>query len=545
MSGVKERKLADGTSSFRIVVKWRPTPNAPLEDAPGEYAGKDKREAYRLLARRKREVKEGRYKPMVERGVSTIGQWGAAWAEERTGTNADDDRSVLQRLVWSRSWFADLPIADWRVHHTVRLIKELQSTPVAEEARRSCRAAPGQLLAKKYVQNIYGLVRTMCRDARIAEVLLVDACLVPRGLLKGGPGRDSTPTVPYRPEAVRALCFDPAVAPDARVFNAIAFFTGNREGEICGYRWRDYDPHATPLGGLSCTTQYTGRKLKSPDGKVRPRSIPVHPELARVLEAWWREGWELSFARKPTAEDRIVPSFGTGKGRVGKTLRAYTLGTHSKSSAYKMWRRACDAARVDNQSLHATRHTFITQARRVGCAPDHLERVTHNARGTMIDRYTHLDWDPLCEAVVGVSYAPPPAVQRAPAWGAEWVPPGVPFAAAARPQTAVVAGARRGTAKGTVPSQVRDIMVEAPGIEPATTNVVTRKQVAHNERCAPAETARNLEVRSLVAAETTARSSSAVDGLVRLAGLAADAGEWSVVAQLASELEARRRDAGQ
>jgi hypothetical protein len=63
-------------------------------------------------------------------------------------------------------------------------------------------------------------------------------------------------------------------------------------------------------------------------------------------------------------------------------------------------------------SLHSTRHTFITWARRGGARSDVLEVVTHNAAGKMIDQYTHWDWEPLCDAVACLNYAS--GVKKAP-----------------------------------------------------------------------------------------------------------------------------------
>ncbi|QRK07785.1 hypothetical protein JQX13_48725 [Archangium violaceum] len=40
----------------------------------------------------------------------------------------------------------------------------------------------------------------------------------------------------------------------------------------------------------------------------RPREEPVHPVLARVLEAWRQEGWERKQGQAPTADDLVVPS---------------------------------------------------------------------------------------------------------------------------------------------------------------------------------------------------------------------------------------------
>jgi integrase len=57
----------------------------------------------------------------------------------------------------------------------------------------------------------------------------------------------------------------------------------------------------------------------------------------------------------------------------------------TRSSAYKLWRKACDEAGVTNHSLHSTRHTFTTFARRGTPQTDAVEAITHNKRGEMVD----------------------------------------------------------------------------------------------------------------------------------------------------------------
>lgn len=45
-----------------------------------------------------------------------------------------------------------------------------------------------------------------------------------------------------------------------------------------------------------------------------------------------------------------------------------------------------------------------------------VERITHNAAGTIVDHYTHWDWEPLCQAVLAVGLRGPaaPAAPSAP-----------------------------------------------------------------------------------------------------------------------------------
>ena len=62
-------------------------------------------------------------------------------------------------------------------------------------------------------------------------------------------------------------------------------------------------------------------------------------------------------------------------------------------------------ARGRYRSLHFTRHTMITWARRGGARREVLEKITHNAAGSIIEQYTHWHWEPLCQAVLCLDYA--------------------------------------------------------------------------------------------------------------------------------------------
>ena len=83
------------------------------------------------------------------------------------------------------------------------------------------------------------------------------------------------------------------------------------EGEICGLRLRSWDSEATPLGCLEIDSQYDGQALKTDsDDRVRPRKVPVHPDLARLLKMVDRERFEFVYCRKPRPDDALVPHRG-------------------------------------------------------------------------------------------------------------------------------------------------------------------------------------------------------------------------------------------
>jgi len=244
--------------------------------------------------------------------------------------------------------------------------------------------------------------------------------------------------MPYSDAEALALLNCQDIPPDARMFIALAFYTGMREGEICGRRWRDLDTQKEPLWCLRVSTQYEDQPLKTDDADAdHPRDVPVHAELQALLVSWWREGFELVYCRKPTPDDFIIPWRMTGRGR--STPGA----AHTRASAYKMWCRACVVAGVANVSLHSTRHTFISAARRGGAAKDQVEKITHNAKPQdVLDMYTHQGWTTLCEAVASCKYDATPLRQKLDA--SEKVP-----------------------AKY---AKLLGLMVEAPGIEPGSEN---------------------------------------------------------------------------
>ncbi len=162
-----------------------------------------------------------------------------------------------------------------------------------------------------------------------------------------------------------------------------------------GSRWRHVDLEATPLGAIHVTSQYDGRPLKTERSPgEHSRRVPVHPGLAALLTWWWAEGFELMNCRAPTPDDFVIPRRVRGQ--------VEHLAHHTKKTGATLWGYACREAGVDNLTLHATRHTFITLARRGGARAEVVEQITHNARGTIVDHYTHWDWEPLCEAVLAL-----------------------------------------------------------------------------------------------------------------------------------------------
>lgn len=332
-----------------------------------ERVGLNKREAERRDQQRKRELQAGTYDPTAVQKSQSVRQYAKHWLDHRTTKTVGDDRQRVNDHVLSREWFAKLLMDDVRAKHLRQLAGELKSD-----------------LHWKTAKNTYGAVRTMFKRASSDEVIAKDPCADLEKLFDDG-GAQQKEREPYTPEEAAALVSDERIPEDTRVLNALSIFAGLREGEACGRRWGDIDRGTRPLWCMHVATQYGGGNLKT----KRPRRVPVHAELQAVLEKWEAGGFELLTQRKPEPEDFIVPNAGP---------RA-VVEHHTKSSYYKRFRRACELVGVECRSLHSTRHTFITWARRFGADVEDLQAVTHNAKGTIVDGYTHRQWEPLCEAV--------------------------------------------------------------------------------------------------------------------------------------------------
>lgn len=343
-----------------------------------ERSGTDKREAARRDSRMKREIAAGTFVPQ-KTGASTVGSFAREWFGRRKVRTVENEEALYENHVVRRcAWFTKLRLEDVRPSHMIRLVDELAMDYV------NARGVPSDL-APKSVALIYGIFKTMFRDARIAELMDSDPCVLPSGKLSR---KAKTKRRAYGAADAVHLSTGEEIPWDRRVFNALAFYTGMREGEICGRRWRNLDLNSEPLACLTVDTQYDDRPLKTDDNDTeRPRKVPVHPALLSVLKEWRAVGFELVYRRPPREEDFIVP-------------RRDTEGNHTKSSAYKGWRRSCDETGVENATLHSTRHTFITQIRRGGARGEVTEKITHNALGAMIDQYTHWEWAPLCAAML-------------------------------------------------------------------------------------------------------------------------------------------------
>ncbi len=359
--GIRRVPRARGRWAYQV--SYRAGGERHYETAPTLH------EARALRTQRLREVANGTWVAPADRGTHTLRGYADVWLRLRQGQGVrgvDDMSTHLDRHVLPT--LGAMRLHEIRPRHVAALIDQLRA---------------GHLSAKS-VRNVHGTLRAMLEHARFEELIADNPARLPRGRLPR-PGRTVQPR--YSREEVVTLCTDERIAEHRRVFYALMAFTGMRCGEASGRRWRDYDAAAKPLGSLRCHTQYLDQPLKtSEDEWTAERMIPVHAELARVLATWRLRGFVEIYGVHPRATDWIVADPRTNEPR-------------TQNQAHKALRRDCALVGIEPRGTHAFRHAFVSLARSDGARKDVLERVTHNARGEIVDAYTSFEWAALCEAV--------------------------------------------------------------------------------------------------------------------------------------------------
>lgn len=340
----------------------------------------EKGEAQLMLGQLEEEIRKGNRS--AELGPLSVAEWGELWQAERLTRVpklwnakhewAATERHALPALVEGDKRFSRLRLTDVRPRHALALVRALR--------------AKG--LAPRTVANIWGTVHKLFDDAVVQELVVGNPMVLPKAEYPKRVDKNKTwrKTAVYSRGEVEQLIAHAELDEDHRVFYALTFVAGMREGEVSARRWRDYDADAAPLGRMSVHTSYTRHNKTEKVTKTdAPREVPVHPRLAAILAEWKLGGWQRTFGRKPTPDDLIVPN------RWGKHLNDNNIRkamTKDFALLSIRWRR-----------FHDARRTFISLALADGANDTVLKRVTHSGSTDIMDQYNTPPWEALCAAV--------------------------------------------------------------------------------------------------------------------------------------------------
>lgn len=197
------------------------------------------------------------------------------------------------------------------------------------------------------------------------------------------------------PAAARELIHSPLIPFERRALWSTLLLTGLRIGEASGLRWADWDPSTRPLGSLRIHQQWsTKRRELGPTKDKTDKILPVHQTLHAMLTEG-RRWFESHYLRQPFADDPLLSW--------PKAWRE--IGQWNERTALRYWKD--DLAAVDLgrkvETLHLTRHTFISLLLRAGAPEMHIRALTHvstaHDRRDAFSRYAHLDFATLCGSV--------------------------------------------------------------------------------------------------------------------------------------------------
>ncbi len=117
----------------------------------------------------------------------------------------------------------------------------------------------------------------------------------------------------------------------------------------------------------------------------RPREVPVHRTLAKVLASWKLGGWERLMGRQPTPDDLLIPS----------SERKHLL----DPQVLLRFHQDLEALGFRARRTHDARRTFVSLSLADGARRDILRWITHGPEGDIVSLYTTLPWPALCGEV--------------------------------------------------------------------------------------------------------------------------------------------------
>ncbi len=132
------------------------------------------------------------------------------------------------------------------------------------------------------VTKYHRLLSMTCKHAVMVDDLVKNPCQAVKAPKQQAPSPNALDVEGFARLAVTLDAMQPSQVVTAAY---IAMFTGMRNGEVCGLRWREYDAANHTITVTEAIGSAGGSTFsKSPKTKVSRRTIPVAPRLADMLE---------------------------------------------------------------------------------------------------------------------------------------------------------------------------------------------------------------------------------------------------------------------
>jgi integrase len=190
--------------------------------------------------------------------------------------NLRPSTSSEYKLMWARyvkgQFIASMWLRDVRTSHVQRFLEEV--------ARKHC-------IGRRTLAHVKALLSGLFRYAAQQDYLDVNRNPVTMSAIPGFAPNGSE-TFAYSLEEVFRML--QALSDPARTIVSVAAFTGLRMGEIRGLRWEEYqsDSDDRSLPVLRVERSVWRKFTTEPKTDKSKAAVPVIPQLAAQLVAWWR-----------------------------------------------------------------------------------------------------------------------------------------------------------------------------------------------------------------------------------------------------------------
>lgn len=173
---------------------------------------------------------------------------------------------------------------------------------------------------------------------------------------------------------------------DTRDAVKLLLFTGQRRGNVLSMRWSDVDL-ASGIWALSAA-QTKQRAAQA---------VPIVAQAREILQARFADA----------ATDWVFPA--TRRSDDGE------IGAMSEARLRDAWRRICTAADIENLRPHDLRHTSGSWLAKLGASEAVRQKALGHRTPAMAARYSHLELDPVADALQRTANAIEAAATKPPA----------------------------------------------------------------------------------------------------------------------------------
>jgi integrase len=320
--------------------------------------------------------------------VRTVSDYVHRWLSdrERRGiASVVDDRGRLEK--YALPYVGHISLDDVRPRHIRDMVRQL----------RELRTDAGEpLLAPRTIHHVYNTLHN------VFEAAIVDEIYMGANPVKVAPGelpkkvdkdREWRAEATYTVGEVERLLSAPLIPVERRVMYALKALAGLRHGEAAALCLRHLDFTAEPLPRLHVVQAWCSRHHVVKSTKTEEtRTVPVHPELSRILRAWLSDHWPRVYGRVPSIDDFVVPT------RTGRCVAGKDSNDAFKRDLASLELRV-KAGKYRDRGGHDLRSWYETRCIEDGAEFLLLRRTTHAAPKTVAGGYERFSWAALCRQI--------------------------------------------------------------------------------------------------------------------------------------------------